>query len=92
MSEKGFDDILSLKKIKVNVTELSYIALSAGMKFGSVTSFKENLETVMDEARIGLRNLIMFYNKATTPFLACPDSERAFSYNEYSHLERTEEL
>jgi ATP-dependent helicase/nuclease subunit B len=87
--EKGFDD---LPKPKLAIDELNYISLSTGIKFGDITSIKENLEQLISQTRAGLKNLIEFYSKPTTPFLACPNPNNQPSHNEYSHLERIQEL
>ena len=88
---KGFSNISGFKKSKVNLEEISYITLGAGMKFGNIISFRDNLKFLIDEARVGVKNLITFYNNANTPFLIRPNSDYGLAYNEYAHIERIEE-
>jgi ATP-dependent helicase/nuclease subunit B len=90
--EKGFDDMPVSKKTKLDICELSYITLGAGVKFGNVVSFTDGLKALIDETCVGVKELITFYSKATTPFLVCPDFERAGLYNDHYHIERLEEL
>ncbi|NRA74230.1 MAG: PD-(D/E)XK nuclease family protein [Rickettsiales bacterium] len=88
MLEKGFSNILSLKKTKINIDEIAYVAIGTGVNFGNIISFKENLTSLINDSFVNLKGLIEFYNNATTPFLICPDLDYGNSYNEYAHIER----
>ncbi len=73
------------------VEELSFWKLSGGEKIAEEKPVKSDLKQLIDEAEKGLVKLITEFNKAETPYISCPNSEKAPRYNDYEHLARIKE-
>ncbi|CAA6605252.1 Inactivated superfamily I helicase [Rhodospirillaceae bacterium LM-1] len=76
---------------KGKVEELAFWHLSGGQKGGGQSVFKEDVETLAQEALKGLRGLLAAYRRPETPYHACPTPGQAPGWSDYAHLERRPE-
>lgn len=79
--------------IKGEVAELSYWRLTGGENpVEEKNAVKPQiLAQILEEAEAGLKLLIKTFNDENTPYLACPNPDKAPRYNDYEHLERVKE-
>jgi ATP-dependent helicase/nuclease subunit B len=87
--KKGFP--LQLTTTTHKIAKLIYIQLSGGEHAGSYTEIKEEIDQLIEEAELGLKDLIDAFSDQNTPYLCCPVPSYAPKYDEYQHLSRSKE-
>lgn len=88
LEKNGFDNIKDKK-----VSHLEYWKLTGSSPAGEITSLKdkEKIQSALDHASYGLRQLIQTFDSPETPYIAIPNLDNAPAYNNYAHLERIKE-
>ena len=71
----------------VGVGAFYYCKLGGGDPAGTVISF-DNLETLTEEALVGVQTLVEKFSDPATAYEAIPVPSRKPQYNDYEHLER----
>ncbi len=84
-SKGGFDGLNNQHFLRV--VAFHYWKLGGGDPAGTVTSFHD-LETLIEEASIGVQTLIEKFSDPATAYEAIPVPSRKPPYNDYEHLER----
>jgi ATP-dependent helicase/nuclease subunit B len=82
-SKGGFSDFTEHE-----IKELLHWKLSGGAE---ITEEKTTKPELIKEAEEGLKSLINLFTNANTPYLPCPNADKAPKYNDYEHLERVKE-
>ncbi|MBP5343603.1 MAG: PD-(D/E)XK nuclease family protein [Alphaproteobacteria bacterium] len=76
------------------ISDLAYWALSGKEDGGKVVSIQkttDQLKKIIEEARIGLIELIHTFNNSQTSYEVCPIPSQAPEYDDYEHLARSQE-
>ena len=71
----------------MGVFAFHYWKLGGGHPAGTITSFK-NLETLIEEAFVGVQTLVEKFSDPATAYEAIPVLSQKPQYNDYEHLER----
>jgi ATP-dependent helicase/nuclease subunit B len=73
------------------ISELSHWKLSGSEEAVKGEPVKGQIAELITEAEAGVNQLINIFTNVNTPYLPCPNPDKALGYNDYEHLERVKE-
>jgi ATP-dependent helicase/nuclease subunit B len=74
-----------------DVSELVYMQLSGGRKPGAESSVSKDVETLADNALLGLQKRVTDFDDKNTPYLSRPIPMFSSRFGDYDHLARVKE-